>query len=296
MSVLFVRLELDWLDNPKLIRAGMVGRGIHAAAMVLSKRLETDGWFDRLLLVREGATEEQIDRLIELELLEVDGDRVRPWEWLDRNPSQAAIDASRASKSEAGKRGNHRRHKHGGDYESCAICHPPEKNPTSSQGAKGVRGGAVAPARNVSPETEAETETSPTDSSNYSDRGPLEHDRPAVDEQTFRAAVAAVARIEAGTRSSDGGYVAGIRTEILTGDDPERRDRVRRLLLEHRTPEAVAAAWPSSSAPAGYPTVDQAAQERPRLPEWTPPAVEVADPSVARAALARARGREAVPS
>lgn len=47
--------------------------------------------------------------------------------------------------------------------------------------------------------------------------------------------------------------------------------------------------------PAGYP-VDQASQERPRLTEWTPPAVEVADPAVARAALAAARDREVVPS
>lgn len=120
--MLYVQLDTNWPDHPKIIRAGLDGAGLHAVVLCLAKRLETDGWVPRPTLYRQGATDELIGRLIDLDLLEDGGDAVRPDGWLDRNPSQEAIDAKRASKSEGGRRGNHRKWKHPGDFESCPKC------------------------------------------------------------------------------------------------------------------------------------------------------------------------------
>lgn len=122
--MLYVQLDVNWPDHPKLIEAGLEGAGLHAVAMCLAKRLESDGWMHRALLRRHGATDALIDLLVDLELFDADGDRVRPHDWLDRNPSQAAIDARRATKAEAAKAGNHRRWGHDGDVTTCARCNP----------------------------------------------------------------------------------------------------------------------------------------------------------------------------
>lgn len=123
--MLYVPLDTNWPDHPKIIRAGLEGAGLHAVVLCLAKRLEKDGWVDRTILYRQGATDALIDRLVELDLLEDGDDAVRPDGWLDRNPSQAAIDAERAAKKEAGKRGNHERWQHPGNFETCPRCNPP---------------------------------------------------------------------------------------------------------------------------------------------------------------------------
>lgn len=154
---LFVKLDTTWPDHPKLLRAGMDGTGLHAVALCLAKRLETDGWIDRLLLVRYGATDDLIDRLVGLSLFEEDGGRVRPWGWHRRNPSQAAIDCDRSAKAEAAKRGNHKRWKHEGEFADCSICSP------ETAGDRKVRSGGETGATRVrSPESETESETDTT--------------------------------------------------------------------------------------------------------------------------------------
>lgn len=121
--MLFVQLDTGWVDNPKVGRAGWEAAGMHAGIMCIAKRGESDGWVDRWTLThRYSMSDEGLDRLIEHELLEVDGDRVRVHDWLARNPSQAAIVAKRASKSDAGKRGNHSKYRHPGSFENCPKC------------------------------------------------------------------------------------------------------------------------------------------------------------------------------
>jgi hypothetical protein len=121
--VLYVQLDVNWVNNPKVARAGLDGAGLHAVCMCLAKSLETDGWIDLLILSRYGSTDELVDRLVGLGLLERDGERVRPHDWLERNMSQAAIDALREAKKEAGRRGNHNKW-HDGEFETCARCNP----------------------------------------------------------------------------------------------------------------------------------------------------------------------------
>jgi hypothetical protein len=120
--MLYVQLDTNWPDHPKIMQAGMEGAGLHAIALCLAKRLESDGWIHRWLLHRQGASDELIDRLVVLELFDAHADQVRPHGWLDRNPSQAAIDAKKAAKAESGRRGNHVKWNHDGEYESCPKC------------------------------------------------------------------------------------------------------------------------------------------------------------------------------
>lgn len=122
--MLHVQLDVNWIHNPKVARAGLDGAGLHAHVMCLAKSLQTDGWIDTYILSRFGATDELIERLVDLELLEREGTRVRPNGWHDRNPTQAALDKKQASKSEGGKRGNHKRW-HSGPYDECPECHGP---------------------------------------------------------------------------------------------------------------------------------------------------------------------------
>lgn len=130
--MLFVPLDTNWPDHPKVIAVGLDGAGLHAAAMCIAKRLETDGVLHRAQLHRLGANDELIDRLVSHRLFDaVDDDRVRVHDWLDRNPSQGAIAADRTAKRASAMRGNHKRWGHPGEVEDCGICNP--RNGTSVQ-------------------------------------------------------------------------------------------------------------------------------------------------------------------
>jgi hypothetical protein len=124
MTGLYVQLDTNWPDHPKIIAAGLDGAGLHAIALCLAKRLETDGILYRAHLLRLGGSPELIDRLVELGLFDaVDDNRIAVHDWLDRNPSRGDIGAMRGRSSLEGKRGNHLRWKHAGDFASCPICH-----------------------------------------------------------------------------------------------------------------------------------------------------------------------------
>lgn len=154
---LYLQLDVNWPDDDPIIEVGLEAAGLHAMLMCLAKRLETDGWVSRALLNRYGAT----DALVALlagstpPLIEVDGNRVRPSGWLKWNPSKAALDARRSAKSEAGRKGNHVRHRHGGDYEDCPLCHVEDQQVVagSDRTRSQTQSGAIA---ETSPETEGE--------------------------------------------------------------------------------------------------------------------------------------------
>lgn len=122
--MLYVQLDTNWPDHHKIIDAGVEGAGAHAIILCLAKRLESDGWVRRSLLRRYDIGPDLLDRLLKLRLIEADDVQVRPHGWLDRNPSQAAIDAIRAAKKEAGRKGNHTRWQHPGEFENCPLCNP----------------------------------------------------------------------------------------------------------------------------------------------------------------------------
>ncbi len=144
MGVPTVVLEVNWPDNRKVMAVGLEGAGLHATALCLAKRMESDGWLHQSLLMRYGATEALLDRLVSVGLLDVDGERYLPHDWHARNFSQAAIDARRASKCEAGRAGNHARYKHPGPLAECAKCQP------DTQGARTSDRNGSQPSRTAS--------------------------------------------------------------------------------------------------------------------------------------------------
>lgn len=247
---LFVQLDVNYPEHHKIIEAGLDGAGLHAMSLCIAKRMEADGWIPRGVLRRLGASDDLIDRLVDLRLFEVGDDgRVRPWGWLDRNPSQGAIDAIRATKAEAAKAGNHRRWGHEGPVDKCPKCYP---NVQVVAGCDRIGSQAEKSAKRVrSPETETETETTTSSKSqDYSQPDPSQSAaappevETVVDEQAVRRTAALVGRTQADRANPDnpGAYAAGITRSILTGD-PLDRARIERLLAEGRTPEQIADGW-----------------------------------------------------
>lgn len=186
---LFVKLDVTWVDSRKIVLAPMEVRGCHATAMCIAKRTENDGWFPRVLLNREGADDALIDDCIGRGLLEVDIDQVRPSDWLDRNPSKAALEAQRAGKAEAGRKGNHVKYKHGGDYESCPECHP------NAQVVAGCDRTSSQASRTLSPDSDSDLD-------------------PASD-RTLRV-------VEHFDGPTDAGYDAADKARIALGKEPRR--------------------------------------------------------------------------
>lgn len=246
---LFVKLDTTWPDDDRVIEAGIDGAGGHAIAMCLAKRLETDGWIGRRLLARYGVSDGLCDRLVDVGLLHSDGDKVRPAGWHSRNPSQGAIDASRESKREAGKRGNHARYNHRSEFADCEICHG---KPTSSQGASASartisqesRTPLAPPSPESDTESESESDTSTTESQVYSqpaepDPGPV-----VVDQQTILEAVAKVARTYPPRPDVDpGAWAGGIAKQINLGPDTTRLDEITRRLEAGESPDEIAGSW-----------------------------------------------------
>ena len=154
--MLYVQLDTNWPDHHKIIDAGVDGAGAHAIILCLAKRLESDGWVRRTVLRRYGIDADLIARLVDLDLLEDGPDAVRPDGWLDRNPSQAAIEADRAAKKEAGRRGNHAKWEHPGSFEDCGRCNP---KPQVVAPCEDVRSGRIADDRTPTKQSESEVAT-----------------------------------------------------------------------------------------------------------------------------------------
>lgn len=151
--MLYVQLDTNWPDHHKIIDAGVDGAGAHAIILCLAKRLEKDGWVRRSVLRRYGIDADLIARLVDLDLLEAGTEAVRPAGWLDRNPSQAAIEAERAAKKEAGRRGNHTKWEHPGSFEDCPRCNP---KPQVVAPCEDVRSGRIADDRTPTKQSESE--------------------------------------------------------------------------------------------------------------------------------------------
>lgn len=126
---MFIPLDTNWPDHPKIIRVGLAGAGLHAMALCIAKRLDTDGVLDRALLYRVGGTDEMIDQLVEVGLFDlVSVGEVAIHNWLARNASQSEISEIRRA---AGKAGNHARYGHPGDLANCRKCN--HEDPGHSQ-------------------------------------------------------------------------------------------------------------------------------------------------------------------
>lgn len=253
---LFVPLDASYDQDPKVLdlddeRAEL----LFLRSLAYSKRNLHDGVIHRRALPTFAPFADQVppaDLAAELVRVGLWVEHPKGWRvaaWLKRNPGSEEILTPAKGREMA-----HQRHhvKTGRPKEGCPFCFPgppvdsAEDPQVNAQDAmRGCGADAVRDAQHAMPESESESESQPPSTSvkNHSDREPDHPPSTAVDQQTFLAAVAAVAKLEAGTRSTDGAWVAGIRREILTGPDPDRRDRITAALTAGQTPDAIAAAW-----------------------------------------------------
>ena len=149
--------------------------------------------------------------------------------------------------------------------------------------------------------TEPSSEPPPPTRSNNTDCTPADPAAPVVVDQptTLRAIrLVAEAQAERGAKTNHTGFAHAAKARMANPEDPDRQ-RIDSELAAGRSPEDIAAGW--HTAPAGYPSVDHAAQERPRLtevkPDKTPrPPKAVGLASVAAARAALRRRSEDVPS
>lgn len=257
---LFVKLDANYPDNPKVIAAGLDGAGVHAFALCIAKRQESDGWIARVLLRRCGATDDLIERLIDLRLLDTDGDLIRPHGWHERNPSQGAIDATRASKAESAKAGNHRRWNHDGEMADCLRCNPePQVIAARDRNGSQDESGCDRKRSPVgSPESESESEVEPEEKSD-SDAA-TERSGDEIEQRSRRALALhaeAVALRQGATNPS--AYAAKV---AKSASEDGTLDRLRSLVASGKSAEqAVAALDQRTVTPAG----DPAEVERVRL-------------------------------
>ena len=149
--------------------------------------------------------------------------------------------------------------------------------------------------------TEPSSEPPPPTRSNNTDCTPADPAAPVVVDQptTLRAIrLVAEAQAERGAKTNPTGFAHAAKARMANPEDPDRQ-RIDSELAAGRSPTDIAAGW--HTAPADYPSVDHAAQERPRLTEVKPDktprppkAVGLAGAAAARAALRRRS--EVVPS
>lgn len=130
---MYVQLDVEWPGNRKRIRAGLEASAIHAITLCLAKRSQRDGWVARDELALYGSTDDLIDRLEEVGLLDADEEWVRPHDWLEVNLSSERIRLEKADKARAA---NHARW-HEGPYEACDKCK--QKARSSEPDPDGVR-------------------------------------------------------------------------------------------------------------------------------------------------------------
>ena len=131
MATIYSQLEVDFVRDPKMRRAGPLARLLYIQTMCWGKENETDGKVEPVFAAEVAADIPQyrkhFRKLVEVGLMEEmpDGGWRIPLEvWIKRNPTKQDLDAMRRKKSEAGKRGAHSKwHDAENAHDWCDACH-----------------------------------------------------------------------------------------------------------------------------------------------------------------------------
>ena len=107
---LYVPLDVDYADNPKMIGVGERGEVLYIRALCLAKRTLTDGFIDERQLVRFGlpGVEVRAESLVREGLWEKVPGGYQITGWLERNTSASAIHEASTKRAEAGRLGGQR--------------------------------------------------------------------------------------------------------------------------------------------------------------------------------------------
>jgi len=161
VSSLYVKLDVNYDDDPAIIEAGEKAELLFVRGLVLAKRTLSDGFIADAQLPRTGLSgvAARAKRLVEVGLWVRDEDRGGYWirSWSKRNPSKADVEQLVETRRENGRKGGlasgaARRSKQGAS---------PDPNQLASDDAK--QGAAATPEQPANPEqSRAETEQSKT--------------------------------------------------------------------------------------------------------------------------------------
>ena len=118
---LWVKLSVDYLDDPKILRAGVECEVLFIRGMAYAKK-SGDGTIPEIALMRIGIALSDpyalAERLCEVGLWERDGDEYRIVGWGNWQTDQEAMDR----RAEGGALGNHRRWHTGRTVPGCRYC------------------------------------------------------------------------------------------------------------------------------------------------------------------------------
>ena len=110
----WVRLDVDYFQNPKTLAAGPGGRGLHLASICWSGRYLTDGHIPGAalpsLLGEAGVRRPAADRLVEAGLWVPNGDGFHIHDYTEMNSTRSEIESERISWRERQQRSRNRKH------------------------------------------------------------------------------------------------------------------------------------------------------------------------------------------
>ncbi len=111
----WAKLDDGYLTHPKVLKAGLEGRALHIAAILYSSRELTDGEIEPGILPGLGGlagvknAAKTAELLVGIRLFDRTESGYRIHDYLDYNPSRAAVLAEREAKREAGRKGANNR-------------------------------------------------------------------------------------------------------------------------------------------------------------------------------------------
>jgi hypothetical protein len=108
MARLYVPLDVNYQDDPRVLRAGPMAELVYLRSLTLAKRLDDDGRIEDVHLRRlcDGIEDDPLEvanDLCNAGLWITDGDAYRIAAWLKHNPSKAALEADREAEAERGR-------------------------------------------------------------------------------------------------------------------------------------------------------------------------------------------------
>lgn len=197
--ILYVKLDANYGYDAKIIAVGLEGAGLYAIALGIAKRILSDGVLQRAQLQMHGASDELIDRMVEVGLFASDApDAVRITAWESHHAP-----ASEVIKGSGGEGAHKRWHvKRGITKPGCPWCE--DAKPQVNADADAPHMGGNANRMDIAmPVTEAGTRTD-TASSSIGSQLPVVEPGEAAAEGRARQAVDVLARREVAARTAAG--------------------------------------------------------------------------------------------
>lgn len=248
MSGLYVKLDVEYMTNPKLLEAGPLAELIYVRSLCFAKRTMRDGFLSEsqtnLITFGVPSAKKHVKKLVDSGLWEaVDNGGYRIEGWLERNKSAKQIEREADRKRQASELANHRRWHEGPEGKpspTCTLCHPdedPKSDPKSDRSAESTES-ETETEEETKPESETETETDLSSSS--SDVPSTAAPTTTETDERFEVVVALIADADiaehgAPTRANPQRYRATCVNNLLAQHGPT----IRRWLDTHpdATPE-----------------------------------------------------------